>query len=246
MRLFFVSLFFIAALASKGFVDSELVDNLDTARGNLEDGEKIVGFDTTTELVHSDHPFENPIEFTASKNSKAKSKVVQEMITPAYDDTPFDSPLSDTEMVAPLKSNPDCSVRPQTISEIQRMRSSATKLRSGIQSEVSSMSKRKSYIEQMTGYINDRIRDLNKVKGELRDQLKWVEASNDRITELSEREKLVKHEDILACLQEDNDKMESKKKSQAKISVQLQGQASALEAKIAEIKKHEKAIKNKN
>ena len=74
------------------------------------------------------------------------------------------------------------------------------------------MEKRKTYVEQMTSYINDRIRELNKVKGELEQENRWIQVgtarhfwscfwnprpspnvgqvSNERIAELAQKEKL--------------------------------------------------------
>ena len=43
------------------------------------------------------------------------------------------------------------------------MRMSAARIAQSIQLEVEIMKKRKAYVEQMTAYLNDRIRELNKV-----------------------------------------------------------------------------------
>ena len=51
------------------------------------------------------------------------------------------------------------------------------------------MEKRKAYIEQMTAYLNDRIRELNKVKRDLAAEQKWIAVSNQRIAELAQKAK---------------------------------------------------------
>lgn len=119
----------------------------------------------------------------------------------------WDNPLTDTEMTPSIPSSPDCTVRPQTVVEIQRMRSAAGNIAWSIQQEVSIMAKRKAYVEQMTAYLNDRIRELNKVKSELAQEARWIEVSNGRISELAEREKLMKYQDILACLNQDTQRL---------------------------------------
>ncbi len=110
-----------------------------------------------------------------------------------------------------MNSSPDCSVRPQTIVEIKRMRLDAARIAQMIQTEASSffasrsaaahargalqviiMEKRKTYVESMTAYLNDRIRELNKVKDELAQENRWIAMSNQRIAELAKKEKLVK------------------------------------------------------
>lgn len=45
------------------------------------------------------------------------------------------------------------------------MRAAAARIATMIQTEVILMEKRKTYVEQMTSYLNDRIRELNKVRG---------------------------------------------------------------------------------
>lgn len=72
------------------------------------------------------------------------------------------------------------------------MRRSAARIAQMIQTEIMIMEKRKTYVEQMTSYLNDRIRELNKVKGELAQENKWIEVSNQRIAELAQKEKLIK------------------------------------------------------
>ena len=95
------------------------------------------------------------------------------------------------------------------------MRRSAARIAQMIQTEVAIMEKRKTYIEQMTSYLNDRIRELNKVKGELEQENKWIEVSNNRIAELAEREKLIKMQDIVSCLNSQAQRLGGQKDSTA-------------------------------
>lgn len=113
---------------------------------------------------------------------------------------PFDNPTTLANPVPTIPSSPDCTVRPQTVLEIKRMRRSAARIAQMIQTEVVIMEKRKAYIEQMTSYLNDRIRELNKVKSELDQEMRWIDVSSLRITELSQREKMMKIQDVMACL----------------------------------------------
>jgi len=114
--------------------------------------------------------------------------------------TPFDNPSTSYTPTPTIPNTPECAVRPQTVVEIQRMRESASKIAQMMQEETIVMNKRKSYVEQMTNYLNDRIRELNKVKAELSQELRWLELSSNRIAELEQREKLVKLQDVKICL----------------------------------------------
>lgn len=150
--------------------------------------------------------------------------------------TPSDNPKTLTERIPTIPSSPDCSVRPQTVVEIQRMRESASRIAQMIEAEVQIMNKRKAFVEQMTTYLNDRIRELNKVKGELAEETRWIEVSTNRIQELAEREKLVKMQDILACLNGDKQMMTSESTAQASTIEALKSQSEAVQKRITEIK----------
>jgi len=69
-------------------------------------------------------------------------------------------------------------VRPQTIVEIKRMRRAAARIAQMIQTEVIIMEKRKVYVEQMTSYLNDRIRELNKVRDPVSVRIVWFSATD--------------------------------------------------------------------
>jgi len=116
------------------------------------------------------------------------------------------------------------------------MRESASRISQMVEAEVQIMNKRKAYIEQMTAYLNDRIRELNKVKGELAEESRWIEASTSRIDELAQREKLIKLNDILSCLQHDESKLSGEATSKSDMIRSLQDQAKIVEGKIATIK----------
>jgi len=152
------------------------------------------------------------------------------------DGTPFTNPSALSAPTPIIPSQPDCAVRPQTIVEIQRMRAQSFRIAQLIDQEVPIMSKRKAYVEQMTAYLNDRIRELNMVKEQLADELKWIEVSQNKIEELQQREKLAKLQDILSCLNQDTQYLEGDKASKAATINSLQTQQQNILAKIDKIK----------
>lgn len=156
--------------------------------------------------------------------------------------SPFDNPGVGMAPTPTIPTNPDCTVRQQTVVEIKRMRRSAARIAQMIQTEVLVMEKRKTYVEQMTSYLNDRIRELNKVKGELDQEYRWIEVSNQRINELAEKEKLIKMQDILSCLNNDAQNLQGKKETQVKEINSMQAQAAKLEASIDKIKQNIKTV----
>jgi len=116
------------------------------------------------------------------------------------------------------------------------MRESASRIAQMIEAEVQIMNKRKAFVEQMTSYLNDRIRELNKVKSELAEETRWIEVSTNRIQELAEREKLVKMQDILACLNNDKATLSSEAGTQSSTIKALQDQSKEVETHIKDIK----------
>jgi len=157
--------------------------------------------------------------------------------------TPFDNPTSSLSTpISPLPSTPECSVRPQTVVEIQRMRESASKIAVMMQSETVIMNKRKTYVEQMTSYLNDRIQELNKVKTELQQETRWLDLSSNRIFELEEKEKLIKLQDIQSCLNEQTDSRNLAVANVGKSLTDIQSQATAVQASIAQIEARMAAI----
>jgi hypothetical protein len=157
--------------------------------------------------------------------------------------TPFDNPTSSlSTLVEPLPATPDCSVRPQTVVEIQRMRESASKIAVMMQQETLIMNKRKTYVEQMTVYLNDRIRELNKVKRELAQETRWLDLSSNRIFELEEKEKLIKLQDIQTCLNEQTSRSSADALTVGKSLTDIQSQANTIQQSIDSIKARMNAI----
>lgn len=151
---------------------------------------------------------------------------------------PFDNPSSTlTKRTPTIPSSPDCTIRPQTVVEIKRMRRAAARIAQMIQTEVTIMEKRKTYVEQMTAYLNDRIRELNKVKGELEQENRWIEISNQRIEELAQKEKLIKMQDVMSCLSGEQQRLQGAKSSQTRQIMELRRQTNSLQTNIANIKK---------
>jgi hypothetical protein len=109
-------------------------------------------------------------------------------------------PLPDLSATPYLLSNSKCAVRPQTLEKINVMRAGASKMAALVKNEVALAAKRKAYVEQMTKYINDRIKELNKVKRELEEEVRWVEMTNNRIAAVAEEEKVVRFDDVMACI----------------------------------------------
>jgi len=151
--------------------------------------------------------------------------------------TPFDNPATLTKLINSIPNQPECTVRPQTVVEIQRMRESAQRIAFMIEREVEIMNKRKTFIEQMTAYLNDRIRELNRVKSELSEETRWIEVSTNRIEELAQREKLIKLQDVLACLNADQNQLTGQASVTTDAVKNLNDQAKSISDKITEIKK---------
>jgi len=132
-------------------------------------------------------------------------------LSPPYTN-PDDADLTNFANAIPVAS--ECTVRPQTIIEIEKVRKSAAQLAANIGIEGSNIAKRKTYIETMSAYLNERIRDLNKVKQELAEELRWVQMTNEQINLLNAREKQMKLQDILSCMNADKRSLTGKKKEQ--------------------------------
>jgi len=147
--------------------------------------------------------------------------------------TPFDNPSSSlSSPVKALPSVPDCSVRPQTVVEIERMRHSASQIAVMMQSETLVMNKRKAYVEQMTNYLNDRIKELNKVKSELLQETRWLDLSSNRIAELEEKEKLIKLQDIQSCLNDQTSRTTTEGKTTTASLADIATQAASVQKSI--------------
>lgn len=185
-------------------------------------------------------------------NAGTGALIPMSMVAPGGDmpgyipiETPYNNPGTELQLTPSIPTSPDCTVRPQTVLEIQRMRMTASRIAEAIQIEVGLMHKRKAYVEQMTAYINDRIRELNKVKSELIEELRWIEVSSQRIKELAEKEKLVKMQDILKCLKNDMNRLGGEKEMKNTALTDLQTKAKELEANVQNIQDKIKEVRKR-
>jgi len=62
------------------------------------------------------------------------------------DETPYDNPGTDTTLIKALPENPQCTVRPQTVFEVQKMRKNSLVYARAMKDEAVLMAKRKAYI----------------------------------------------------------------------------------------------------
>jgi len=149
---------------------------------------------------------------------------------------PYDNPGTDIVPTPTIPSSPTCTVRGQTIFEIRKMRADAKQIGMSIMYEIQTMEKRKAYIEQMTAYLNDRIRELNKVKRDLSAEQKWIQVSNQRIAELAQREKLIKLQDVMACIKSEQERLAGERTTKTVAIGNLAQQALQLETNIRSIR----------
>jgi hypothetical protein len=149
---------------------------------------------------------------------------------------PYDNPGTDITPTPTIPSSPTCTVRGQTIFEIRKMRADAKQIGLSIMYEIQTMEKRKAYIEQMTSYLNDRIRELNKVKRDLAAEQKWIQVSNQRIAELAQKEKLIKLQDVMSCIKNEQDRLMGERGTKTIAIQNMQKQAAVLENNIKTIR----------
>merc|ERR1719454_1301452 len=112
----------------------------------------------------------------------------------------FDNAATSLDAIPTIPEAPHCTVKPETVLEVHKMRSSALQIKNQIDYEVHNMEKRKAYVEQMTSYLNDRIRELNKVKLSIKSEEKFIALAQARMSKLQHEEDLIKVKDIIACL----------------------------------------------
>jgi len=84
--------------------------------------------------------------------------------------------------------------------QISKLREGSQKLAASVKQEAAQAQKRKEFIEKMTNYINERIRELNRVKQELQEEIKFIEVGNRRIAAIEEQERLLRAQDVFQCL----------------------------------------------
>jgi len=116
------------------------------------------------------------------------------------------------------------------------MRADAKQIGMAIMYEIQIMEKRKAYIEQMTSYLNDRIRELNKVKTDLAAEQKWIQISNARISELAQKEKLIKLQDVMTCIRQQQQRLTGESTSKVSSLNELTAQANAVNTSIKSIR----------
>jgi len=149
---------------------------------------------------------------------------------------PFDNPATDSALIRTIPETPSCTIRGQTIFEIRKMRADAKQIGMAIMYEIQIMEKRKAYIEQMTSYLNDRIRELNKVKTDLAAEQKWIQISNARISELAQKEKLIKLQDVMTCIRTQQQRLTGESTSKVFTLKNLDAQANAINTSIKSIR----------
>jgi len=162
--------------------------------------------------------------YIAATNPKGLSGYVP--LSPPYSN-PDDNTLVNFANDIPVAS--ECTVRPQTIIEIEKVRKSAAQLAANIGIEGNNIVKRKAYIEQMSTYLNDRIRDLNKVKQELAEELRWVQMTNEQINLLNAREKQMKLQDIMSCMNSDQRTLTGKNQETEKMFEEIKKSSDAIQ-----------------
>jgi low affinity Fe/Cu permease len=152
------------------------------------------------------------------------------------DSGPFDNPATDAQLIKTIPETPSCTIRGQTIFEIRKMRADAKQIGMAIMYEIQIMEKRKAYIEQMTSYLNDRIRELNKVKTDLAAEQKWIQISNARISELAQKEKLIKLQDVMTCIRQQQQRLTGESTSKVSSLNALTAQANTINTSIKGIR----------
>jgi len=152
------------------------------------------------------------------------------------DSGPFDNPATDAQLIKTIPETPSCTIRGQTIFEIRKMRADAKQIGMAIMYEIQIMEKRKAYIEQMTSYLNDRIRELNKVKTDLAAEQKWIQISNARISELAQKEKLIKLQDVMTCIRQQQQRLTGESTSKSSSLNALNAQATTINNSIKGIR----------
>jgi len=177
--------------------------------------------------------------FIAATNPKGLSGYVP--LSPPYA-SPDDNDLVSFANIIPVAS--ECTVRPQTVIEIEKVRKSAAQLAANIGIEGNNIVKRKAYIEAMSTYLNDRIRDLNKVKQELAEELRWVSMTNEQINLLNSREKQMKLQDILACMNSDKRSLSGRNKETDKMFQAMKKTADEVQASMTSAQNKINAIQD--
>jgi len=144
----------------------------------------------------------------------------------------FDNAATSLSAIPTIPEAPHCTVKPETVLEVHKMRSSALQIKNQIDYEVHNMEKRKAYVEQMTTYLNDRIREMNKVKQSIQSEEKFIALAEQRVNKLSHEENLIKVKDIIECLKGETASMSSSTKTNSAVLKSMQDKESAIKAQV--------------
>ena len=109
-------------------------------------------------------------------------------------------------------------------------------------SEHQAMERRKAYIESMTAFLNTRIMELNKVKSNLKSEKKWMELTENKIKQLKEKERLVKLQDIMNCLTNEEQFNKAQATQRTTTVTVMKAKADAIAAEIAALTAKSEAI----
>lgn len=181
-------------------------------------------------------PHEFGQEFESLLELKSKLEQTPQLATYVPGSDVWDNPATDVSPTPTIPSTPSCTIRGQTVFEIRKMRADAKQIGMSIMYEIQTMEKRKAYVEQMTSYLNDRIRELNKVKRDLSAEQKWISVSNQRISELAQKEKLIKLQDVMSCIRSEQARLNGENQSKNSVMTAMANQAANLEHTIADIR----------
>merc|ERR1712100_883325 len=124
---------------------------------------------------------------------------------------------------------------PETVSEVHKMRAAALQIKNQVDFEVHNMEKRKSYVEQMTSYLNDRIRELNKVKASIAQEQKFISLAEQRVNKLAHEEDLIKVKDVIDCLKGEQESSTGAAKNHAAVLAKMQAKQTSIKAKVSAV-----------
>merc|ERR1719506_2107516 len=147
----------------------------------------------------------------------------------------FDNAATSLDAIPTIPEAPHCTVKPETVLEVHKMRSSALQIKNQIDYEVHNMEKRKAYVEQMTSYLNDRIRELNKVKNSIKQEQKFISLAEQRVNKLSHEEDLIKVKDVIECLKGEQASSTGAAKNHATVLKKMQDKQTAIKAKVSAV-----------
>src|SRR5690606_9817594 len=107
------------------------------------------------------------------------------------------------DLVSLIPALPHCAITPQTITEIMAMRADSKKIADSVDAESKNCDARRKYVGDLTNFLNVWIMELNRLKRDLNSCDKYIKLSTERINQLAVKEKLIKIEDVINCLNND-------------------------------------------